>query len=66
MPPRERVNGRFKRRSAKRDDGGILVAGARLCILVIDGRPDPVLARWPAGTDWQTLLAGAFDGRPTR
>lgn len=25
-------------------------------MLLIDGRLDPVLARWPAGTDWQVLL----------
>lgn len=30
-------------------------------LLLIDGRLDPVLARWPAGTDWPVLLAGVFD-----
>ena len=30
-------------------------------LLLIDGRLDPVLTNWPAGTDWQALLAGVFD-----
>ncbi|MDM0104049.1 TetR-like C-terminal domain-containing protein [Variovorax sp. J22R24] len=35
-------------------------------MLLIDGRLNPVLSRWPEGTDWQTLLAAVFNSRRAR
>ena len=35
-------------------------------MLLIDGRLDPILARMPPGTDWQTLLASALSAPPAR
>ncbi len=34
-------------------------------MLLIDGRLNSTLARWPEGSDWQTLLIAVFDARPS-
>lgn len=33
-------------------------------MLLIDGRLNSTLARWPEGTDWQVLLSAVFNARP--
>jgi AcrR family transcriptional regulator len=53
------------------EQGATMIAAWSLvhgfAMLLIDGRLDTVMSRWPQGTDWQTLLNAVFNApRPPR